>query len=411
MQNDVMRQTGVGHSRIRRLIDILDGKPTVGKGQSLVEIALTMPVMLMLLLGLIEVGFMAGAYLTMLDGVREAARQGTTLNTTFWNDADTRRFHRMDCDTSDVTFNLSDEDTPNQNRRVPRNQAILGAPPYNYTVGSDGGFGFFDAVACRVIFSISPMLFEDDQVWPGDGTVAPSSERARLFTKNDIVVSAFSFTTIDFSDPAFEPSKIGTIVRDLPPERGGRYIMVTGRYPLSNRFCVTDESPIRGDNRDPFDFMHPNYYSDWHEGPSAVDSFGTISERTGLLGRNISDSQGIRGFVFTGQAIGTEDTSGTGNANKLCLGSRFTVQDVEYRLNQTVPANQLPTFRYSPSGGAVLVEYSWQYHPWFFGAILNFATGEPLFGPDQPGPEDDPVFYVYSFFPAPGAQGTPTPQQ
>lgn len=75
MQNAVMRQTGVRQSQIRRLIDILDGKPTGRKGQSLVEIALTMPVLLMLLLGLIEVGFMAGTYLTMLDGVREAARQ------------------------------------------------------------------------------------------------------------------------------------------------------------------------------------------------------------------------------------------------------------------------------------------------------------------------------------------------
>ncbi len=44
------------------------------RGQSLVEMALTLPVMLILLSGLIEFGFMLNEYLTLQDGVRNAAR-------------------------------------------------------------------------------------------------------------------------------------------------------------------------------------------------------------------------------------------------------------------------------------------------------------------------------------------------
>jgi hypothetical protein len=44
------------------------------RGQSLVEIAIALPVLLLLLSGMIEVGFMLNYYLSLLDSTREAAR-------------------------------------------------------------------------------------------------------------------------------------------------------------------------------------------------------------------------------------------------------------------------------------------------------------------------------------------------
>lgn len=44
------------------------------KGQSLVELALTLPLLLLLLSGLVEFGFMLNYYLSLVDGSREVAR-------------------------------------------------------------------------------------------------------------------------------------------------------------------------------------------------------------------------------------------------------------------------------------------------------------------------------------------------
>ena len=44
------------------------------KGQSLVELALTLPLLLLLLSGLVEFGFMLNYYLALVDGSREVAR-------------------------------------------------------------------------------------------------------------------------------------------------------------------------------------------------------------------------------------------------------------------------------------------------------------------------------------------------
>jgi len=47
------------------------------RGQSLVELALTLPVLLLLLVGLVEVGNALNAYLTVVDAGRDGARLGS----------------------------------------------------------------------------------------------------------------------------------------------------------------------------------------------------------------------------------------------------------------------------------------------------------------------------------------------
>lgn len=68
---------------IRKLLDILDGVPTADKrrqrGQSLVELALVTPIFIIMLAGLVEIGWFANNYLNILDVTRYGARRGTVL--------------------------------------------------------------------------------------------------------------------------------------------------------------------------------------------------------------------------------------------------------------------------------------------------------------------------------------------
>ncbi|MCC7512159.1 MAG: pilus assembly protein [Anaerolineae bacterium] len=59
-------------SRSRRPAGQKDARKT--RGQSLVEIAIAFPVLIMMLAGLVEFGFMLNYYLSLLDATREAAR-------------------------------------------------------------------------------------------------------------------------------------------------------------------------------------------------------------------------------------------------------------------------------------------------------------------------------------------------
>lgn len=53
------------------------------KGQSLVEFALVVPLVLMILMAIIEFGFMFNAYITISNASREGARLGTLGNDNF----------------------------------------------------------------------------------------------------------------------------------------------------------------------------------------------------------------------------------------------------------------------------------------------------------------------------------------
>src|SRR3954469_20647530 len=68
---------------IRKIIQLLDGTPAVyGKrqaGQSVVELALITPILIILLSGLIEIGWFANNYLNLLDVSRVGARRGAVL--------------------------------------------------------------------------------------------------------------------------------------------------------------------------------------------------------------------------------------------------------------------------------------------------------------------------------------------
>ena len=91
---------------LRRVVNVLDGQPSGMKGQSLVEMAFTFPLLILMVLSLVEVGFLANNYLILMDAVRAAGRTAVTLDPLAWTETDTvnesRNQNRMDCDTPEV---------------------------------------------------------------------------------------------------------------------------------------------------------------------------------------------------------------------------------------------------------------------------------------------------------------------
>jgi TadE-like protein len=383
--------------RVRQLVAILDGAPVPAakhitakgkrrglRGQSLVEMTITVPVLLVMILGLSEIGFLANNYLIMMDLVREAGRRGSVLNPTLWSGGETRNYNRLDCDGNNTQYNIF----ASQTRGLARGKPELDAYGYISSATDTGKYGFFDAVVCQAMLSMAPLEFEDLSPWTGPTFQNPPPRNAELFSKNDFIVSAITYTRMIYDNavnPDIDDAKVQ--LSALPANRV--WITVTGRWPMENRFCrrIADG---KGDNRDPFDFKRADYYSDWK------NNLQDPGEINGILGLN--SGQNIRGFVFTGKYVNPEDD---------CLGSRLTVQDLETRLNQDFANDEIG--KKVPNGAAVIVEMHWQHHPVLLGPLLNM--GVALFQGSRPDDRRlDPVLYVYAIFPVASAEPTATPE-
>jgi len=424
---------------LKKVVNILDGKPRGRKGQSLVELALTAPIMVFLIMALTEVGFAANNYLILMDLVREAGRRGANLNVGQWDDKNTRNFERMDCDNNPGYFNIG---TLTNGRQLPRGlQFNLNKPPFNYkgwpydsAVNASlesTTFGFYDGIICQALLSMSPLNFEDPSSWSGTPGITPPnidgaglSGNDRLYSRNDIVVSAVSYAKMDFRDrdasgnPVDAGAPFATPISALLKPSGGTLntaslpsnrikVMVTGRYPLSNRFCGKQDGSGSwlGDARDPFNYKRVETYSYWNSCTLPdVDERGynpNPTLATLLLDERLG-SQNIRGFIFTGASM-NDQPSADG-----CMGSKFTVQKLEDILNVQYSSNQINPF--TPNGGMVVVEMFWQHHPFFMAPFLRLiGTDKPFWEGTTSDSRDDPVLYVYALFPTGGAEPTATP--
>lgn len=185
----------------KKTIAILDGTPTGTRGQSLMELSITFPIFMILLLGLVEIGWLANNYLTIVDVSREAGRYGSIRDPLLWEPGTERNYERMDCDNDQGYFNkLGDTQTPPVTNRA----SVISDLP-GYTDGVDGDIAYYDGVACAVIINMAPLEFNDDV--------------------DDIVVSVISYVVIEQS--------------------GTRSISIVGRYPAQSNECSDD-------GRDPF---------------------------------------------------------------------------------------------------------------------------------------------------------------
>ncbi len=191
-------------ARLRRIIAVLDGTPTGMRGQSLVELTLTLPILLVMLLGLAEIGWYANNYMTLLDVVREAGRYGATRDPMTWADGEELKYQRMDCEDPPLVTNFD--------KRPFENQTTWPGPDlsaWGYSIGDERPIGYYDGVACSVIANMAPLEFNDQT--------------------DDIAVSVFSYVVLN---------------RGLTSAK----VRIVGRYPARANECEGD------DQWDPFDW-------------------------------------------------------------------------------------------------------------------------------------------------------------
>jgi hypothetical protein len=186
----------------RRTLAILDGRTSRTRGQSLVELTLTLPILMLMLLGLVEIGWLANNYLTLLDATREAGRYGSVRDPNLWTSGYERSYHLMDCDVSneDNAFYGATHFDKYQQELV----SIYPGPSLpGFSAGVETpSYQFYDGVACSAITNILPLPFDD--------------------ATDDVVISVFSY--------AYFPND--------------RRVHVVGRLPTSSNECQLSDEPF-----------------------------------------------------------------------------------------------------------------------------------------------------------------------
>jgi hypothetical protein len=222
----------------KRIVAILDGTPTGNRGQSLVELTLTLPILMVMLLGLTEIGWYANNYLTLLDVVREAGRFGATKDPTLWADGEELNYSRLDCEEISTVY----DKLPFENNTSP----VGPGTEYGYSDRGERNIGYYDGVACSVISNMAPLTFDDDT--------------------DDIVVSVFSYVVVNRGTPNAE-------------------IRIVGRYPARANECEGDDA------YDPFDWRGPLPTDGPNGSGSDPDEYSSLYD---------AEWDNIRGYVFRG---------------------------------------------------------------------------------------------------------------
>lgn len=231
---------------LKTLVALLDGAPTGMKGQSLVELSVTMPIFLIMLIGMVEVGWYANNYLILSDVVRSAGRFGSLRDPILWPAGEEKNYNRLDCELLENAFNKTQLEN-------------VASPPTSIPGGFIGpesnDLGYFDGVACAAIANMAPLEFKD--------------------LEDDIIVSVFSYARFPLGCDN-DPATTATECTD---------IRVTGRYPIGQNECDDD-------TRDPFDFT----------GNNTLDVVEQVTDTQGYEGFDGGglNNEGMRGYVFRG---------------------------------------------------------------------------------------------------------------
>lgn len=362
---------------IRRIVDTLDGAPVVrgqmNKGQSVLELALVTPILIILIVGIVEIGWFANNYLILLEVTRVGARRGAVL-------------------TGDNVPQLPIE-WNGQNLTIAASVAERGLDPDDPTNAlNDARFfdvrdcgnignayvGFYNLVLCQMVNSLDPLTIRFD---PLDPLALPEEERT-----DDIIISVFAvqmvengpggdydFTSAAYKDP--RPTKPENNDPDLDYEYGiqGWLPVVVGRFPVNANECTAFEvlggpTAVAWDNttsgtvleRDPFDYVHDDdlttFPLDWTgvDGVTIDGSGNAFAPDGRLLPRDYpielyvanpaggwlpvgldTGLEAQRGFSYTGfhrvesDTIQVTDATGTYQARLECYGSNWTIYDVQ----------------------------------------------------------------------------------
>lgn len=248
---------------IRKALRILDGTPQVyGKkerGQSTVELALITPLLIILLVGLVEIGWFARNYLTLLEVTRVGARRGATLTAEtspmVWDER-ASLYWREEYDPYWLDYPPGNKDQPESRgwyteyRANVRDCSALGDSSV-----TPNQAGFYNIVWCQMQRSMAPLEIDFD-----NGI-------------DDVIISVFAVQVINHRTdgsgglnlhaarlPLMDRLSVGT-EQEFPEE--GYIPVVVGRWPARANECNVWRNVLNPETlqaysieRDPFDYYN-----------------------------------------------------------------------------------------------------------------------------------------------------------
>jgi hypothetical protein len=383
---------------LKRVIDILDGvpaaKPDRSRGQSLVEMTVITPLLLIMFVGMVEIGWFAQNYLNLVEAAKVGARRAPFLNGVYspqqWNEAASLP------PIAGLGFTLTPADPGYKDDPRVTYRGMAGIGPQTCESILPDEFGFFNTIACTVADAMDPLRLK-----LGNG-------------KDDIVVSGFSIQRMRVGAGSgqfdINPASHGSTTS----YEDGSQVVVVGRWPSRANECY-----LWGE-RDPFDWI-TNDTLDWDEvnNPAGPQyplirinyELGVWDELAGTSGDYIGWLDGgdekVVGFVWTGQRQ-IEDA----NRNRIdCWGSQWTMERVQQLVNlpRFIPEGSLDEEgrkQYFPSLGLAIVEIYWEHTLLLESFPLLSSRWSPIYhamGGDDPLSTADVVF-AWAAFPAPAAE-------
>ncbi|MBI1279360.1 MAG: hypothetical protein GC179_14625 [Anaerolineaceae bacterium] len=372
----------------KKIFQILDGTPAVygqySRGQSLAELALVTPLLIVLLMGLAEIGWFANNYLILLETTRVGARYGAVQTGDFAPD-------KWD-NSASLLPNLQADYVAN----AAGGPLTQNARAYRICTNSEAGGTprFYNIIICKMFDAMSPLDFRGEY----KVTNADPTDRNSV---DEIVVSAFSLLSINPTDSNIPAAMRSTI--DLAPNVPStqQQVLVIGRYPTNANECTTDASDP--DPRDPFNYI--SYTGASNTDTTSPGNTGTrnfvMSSGTQLFSELLGYDTGPelqRGFALTGQHIIT--ATRTLPAASRCYGSEWTIRRVQDLINVANYGMQNQNQRSMlPSQGLILVEMFWQHT-----LLLRNPVFNPVFNilndPSNPN-GGGTVISVWAAFPLP----------
>jgi len=371
----------------KKIFQILDGTPAVygqhTRGQSLVELALVTPLLIVLLMGLAEIGWFANNYLILLETTRVGARYGAVQTG----------------DTSPYLW-------PNEGSVIPLLQPDTASftKAQDYRVCSNLDLKpetrrFYNTLVCRMFDAMSPLAFRaNDPSQPASPTNGNGVD--------DIVVSAFQLQTINPSDPNIPaamrlPGVIDTVT-GYPTNQ--QQVIVVGRYPTNANECTSEPASVTDrDLRDPFNYINYTVAGNTNGTRNYIVPSGADVEANRLYYENAGYDAGPeyqRGFAFTGQHVILSTLSNA--AGTKCYGSEWTIDRVEQLMNVGNFSLNAAQRNNLPSQGLILVEMFWQHT-----LLLRNPVFNPVFNilndPSNPN-GNGTIISVWAAFPLPSIE-------
>jgi hypothetical protein len=384
---------------LKKIFEILDGAPVAyGKkqsGQSLLETTMVIPILVIMIAGIVEIGWFAQNYLNLLEASKVGARRGPFLT-------DQNGVMGWDHNASLAPIAANTGKITDESYRYRNLDPATGKP---YVDGGrcsgmmDTDFGFFNLITCTVLDAMDPLELS----WTNG--------------KDDIVVSAFSVQRVNVGSQSTHDIDLNNWAEgNSTSYPGGHQVIVVGRWPYNANECVIGGNAVE---RDPFDYI-TNGRVDWKYVPNPVTGGPNVrmvyemaewDESRQRYDDKFHDTgeERQRGFVWTGQHKIEGDSPG-------CYGSEWTSEEVQKLLNlpNFIGSDDAPLdgdvadwtqerLSHLPSQGVVLVEIFWQ-HTMLLGD--SFPIWSPVYnilGGNDPESTAD-VIKVWAAFPAPSAE-------